>query len=298
MIKHMVDADVSYRRQAQVLGVPYQTLQARHTATKHPRQARVSAPEECALVDAVHSVKVAHPSWGIRRVRAYIRKRNGIPVGRKRIARIMRTHNLLCTRVRKRVHRKTEHRVIATSINQLWATDMTSFLLSSGQKVFLILVEDVFTRRIVGWHAYSRCRAKEWLHALNMALNREFPDGVRGHDLTLRMDNGCQPTSRLYQDALHTCGISGEWIGFNCPEQNAYVESLIGTLKQDWLWLHECDTMDEARSLCLTAVSEYNADHPHSSLGMWSPNEFTELMRQGKVIIQENQTIEILIHAA
>lgn len=298
MIKHMVEAGVSYRRQSRIMDIPYQTLQARSTAMKRPRQTRISTPDERVLVDAVHSVKAVHPSWGIRRVRAFIRKKNGIPVGRKRIARIMRTHNLLCSRVRKRVHRKTEHRVFATRINQLWATDMTSFLLSSGKKVFLILVEDVFTRRIVGWHANQRCRAREWLHALDMALAAEFPDGVRGHDLTLRMDNGCQPTSRLYQDALFTCGISGEWIGFNCPEQNAYIESLIGTLKQDWLWLHECDTTNEANSLCLTAVSEYNADHPHSSLGMWSPNEFTNLLRKDLVRITDSNAIKILISAA
>jgi putative transposase len=199
---------------------------------------------------------------------------------------------------KKRVHQHSAPRLTATRINQLWATDMTSFQLTTGQKVFLVVVMDIFTRRIVGWHAHHRCRAQEWLCALDMALSTEFPDGVRGHDLTLRMDNGCQPTSRLFQETLTTCGILGEWVGFNSPEQNGHVESLIGTLKQDWLWLHECDSMDEARSLCLKAVSEYNSDHPHSSLAMWSPNEFTELVRKDLVHISNNNSIEILISAA
>lgn len=298
MIAHMKGAGISFRRQMQVLGIPFQTLQARHTVTKRPRQDREAAPDECALVNAVHAVKAAHPSWGIRRVRAFIRKKHGILVGRKRTARIMRTHNLLCSRIHKRVHQRSAPRVIATRINQLWATDMTSFMLTTGQKVFLIVVMDIFTRRIVGWHASLRCRASEWLQALHMALNAEFPDGVRGHDLTLRMDNGCQPTSRLFQETLFTCGISGEWIGFNSPEQNAHVESLIGTLKQDWLWLHDCDSPDEAQALCCSAVLEYNSDHPHSSLGMWSPNEFTNLARKDLVRITDNNSIEILIPAA
>lgn len=186
----------------------------------------------------------------------------------------------------------------ATRINQLWATDMTSFQLTTGQKVFFVVVMDIFTRRIVGWHAHHRCRAREWLCALDMALSAEFPDGVRGHDLILRMDNGCQPTSRLYQNTLSTCGILGEWVGFNSPEQNGHVESLIGTLKQDWLWLHECESIDEARLLCSSAVSEYNTDHPHSSLGMWSPNEFTDLVRKDLVRITNSNFIEILISAA
>jgi len=294
----MKDAGLSYRRMAAVLDVPFQTLQARYTATQHPRQERVKAPDESVLVDAVKAVKTAHPSWGVRRVRALIRKKYGIPVGRKRIGNIMRSLNLLCQRIKKRTHHSGVHRVIPTRINQLWATDMTSFKLSYGETVFLIVVEDIFTRRIVGWHAGLRCRAAEWLEALNMALNAEFPDGVRGQNLTLRMDNGCQPTSRLYQDTLTTCDITGEWIGFNCPEQNAYVESLIGTLKQDWLWLHECDSFDEALSLCASAVSEYNNEHPHSALGMWSPYEFTELVKKDLVHITENNTIEIPFFAA
>jgi len=294
----MKDTGVSFRRQMQVLGIPFQTLQARHTATKRPRRDREAVPDEHHLVDAVHSVKAAHPSWGIRRVRAFIRKKHGIPVGRKRTARIMRTHNLLCPRIHRRIHQRSAPRVTATRINQLWATDMTSFMLTTGQKVFLVVVLDIFTRRIVGWHASLRCRTVEWLQALHMALSAEFPDGARGHDLTLRMDNGCQPTSKLYQNTLFTCGISGEWIGFNSPEQNAHVESLIGTLKQDWLWLTDCDSLNEAQALCFSAVSEYNSDHPHSSLGMWSPNEFTNLARKGFVLITNNNSIEILISAA
>jgi putative transposase len=298
MIAHMIDAGVSFRRQMRVLGIPFQTLQARHTAKERPRQDHETVPDEYALVNAVHAVKAAHPSWGIRRVRAFIRKKHGIPVGRKRTARIMRAHSLLCSRIRKRIHQHSAPRVIATRINQLWATDMTSFMLTTGQKVFLVVVMDVFTRRIVGWHAHHRCRTREWLHALDMALSAEFPDGVRGHNLTLRMDNGCQPTSRLYQDTLSTCGISGEWIGFNSPEQNAHVESLIGTLKQDWLWLTDCDSLDEARTLCFTAVSEYNSDHPHSSLGMWSPNEFADLVRKDLVHFTKNNSLDIPFPAA
>ena len=45
-------------------------------------------------------------------------------------------------------------------------------------------------------------------------------------------------------------GITGEWVGFNCPEQNTHIESVIGTLKKDWLWLEECDKDYEASLLC------------------------------------------------
>lgn len=294
----MVAAGIPYRRQQRALDVAYQTLQGRYTNTARGRTERQRRPDDPGLVAWVTELKAVHPSWGIRRVRAFIKKYTGLVLGRKRTTRIMRERGLLCNRLPKRVHRTAKQRLTATRMNQLWATDMTSFMLANGTKLFLVVVLDIFTRRIVGWCLSRRCRAREWLDALEQAVIAEFPDGVREAGLTLRMDNGCQPTSRAYQQTLDTLGITGEWVGFNCPEQNAHVESLIGTLKQDWLWLEEYETDDEALALCQRAVAEYNYDHPHSSLAMCSPAEFTALVKQGRVIVTNKNTIEILPKAA
>jgi putative transposase len=298
MIESMVNAGVSFRRQAKVLKISHQTIYARYTRTKKCSQHTRTVLTDPALVEWIRELKAIHPTWGIRRVRAFIRKHTGLVLGRKRTARIMRENHLLCPRITKRVHRTTRKRITATRINQLWSTDMTSFMLTTGTPMFLVLVMDIFTRRIIGWHLNRRCRAKEWLKALNQALCAEFPEGPREAGLTIRMDNGCQPTSNSYSDTLKTCGITGEWVGFNCPEQNAHVESVIGTLKQDWLWLEEYETFDEAYELCFRAITEYNQDHPHSNLNMLSPNEFTQLVKEGRVKITENNTIEILSTAA
>lgn len=298
MISGMTESGISFRRMGRALAAPYQTLFGRQAGNADtPRVHRTSA-DDPALVDIITELKTIHPSWGIRRVRAFIRKHTGLELGRKRTARIMRAHGLLCSRLPKRVHRTAKQRLIATRKNQLWATDMTSFMLASGVKLFLVVVLDIFTRRIVGWRLSRRCRAREWLDALDQAVQAEFPGGVRGAGLTIRMDNGCQPTSKAYLNALDTLRITGEWVGFNCPEQNAHVESVIGTLKQDWLWLEECDTDQDAFDLCRRAVTEYNHDHPHSSLGMLSPYEFTSLLNQGLIHVTDQNTIEILTHAA
>lgn len=291
---------MSLRRLGAALTLPWQSLHGLVKCNKTEKAAarQTPAPEDEALEYWITEIKAIHPSWGIRRVRAFLSKHTGIKLGRKRTARMLRQKNLLCSRIKKRVHRTAKKRTVATGMNQLWSTDMTSFMLTSGTKLFLVIVLDLFTRRIVGWHLNRRCRSKEWLTALNSALCVEFPEGVRGKRLTLRMDNGCQPTSSAYIDTLNTCQITGEWIGFNCPEQNAHVESAIGTLKQDWLWLEECDTFEEALKLCQRAVTEYNSDHPHSNLKMLSPDEFTRLVLEGRVRITENQTVEILPKAA
>lgn len=112
------------------------------------------------------------------------------------------------------------------------------------------------------------------------------------------MNNGCQPASRVYQQTLDTLGITGEWVGFNYPQQNALVESVIGTLKQGWLWLEEYDTDDEASALCQRAIAEYNYDPLHSSLAILGPAEFTDRAKQGNVYVTKQNTIEILTHAA
>jgi len=297
MIISLHESGLSYRRQSEVFSVSHQTLQQMVNPPEKKKQNPVKKDEH-DLIEKIKEIKAAHPSWGIRRVHAYLVKKTPFKIGIKRTERIMKQNNLLCSRLKKRIHRTPKKRLIATEINQLWATDMTSFMLTNAVKVFLIVVMDVFTRRIVGWHLNRRCRAIEWTTALNNAILKEFPDGVRGKNLTLRMDNGCQPTSKLYIDTLTTCGIDGEWIGFNCPEQNAHIESLIGTLKQDWIWLEDCDTFNDAFNLCNRAVNEYNSDHPHSSLGFWSPDEFTQLVRNGKVEIIDSCSFKILTKIA
>jgi len=298
MILFMTQSGISFRRQSKVFSVAHQTLQSRAKSPDKKMYQKRITEDESNLIEKIQEIKAKYPAWGIRRVNAYLAKKTPFKIGIKRTERIMKQNNLLCSKFKKRIHRTTKKRLVATKINQLWATDMTSFMLTNAERLFLIIVMDIFTRRIVGWYLNRRCRAKEWLIALNNAVSVEFPNGTRGENLTLRMDNGCQPTSKLYIDTLNTCGINGEWIGFNCPEQNAHIESLIGTLKRDWLWLEECDSFNEALNLCKKAVSEYNSEHPHSSLGFWSPNEFTQLVRDGLVEIVDNCSINILTKVA
>lgn len=260
---------------------------------------RDSTKDDALLTEWIVMVKAVRQTWGVRRVRAFLRKKCGFTgLGRKRVYRIMKEHNLLCPRIPKRVHRVQAPTVTADAPNRLWATDMTSIMLTTLQRLYLIVVMDVFTRRIVGWHLSTRCRSREWILALEQAVHTEFPEGVRGTGLTLRSDNGSQPTSKAYCRTLETLDITGEWTGFNCPEQNGHVESLIGTLKQDFIWLEEYDSFSEANAMVQRAVNEYNSDHPHSSLLYMSPNECKRAWDKGKLTINDNRQLEITQKAA
>lgn len=294
------EAGLSYRRIARVSTVPVATIhgrqyRARHAATAPQPQKRADA----LLVVWITAVKVIRSTWGTRRVRAFLVKRAGFTgLGRKRVQRLMRRHKLLCPRIQKRVHRHRPERTLAGAPNRLWATDMTSLLLTTLQRLYLVVVLDVFTRRIVGWHLSTRCRSREWILALEQAIHHEFPDGVREAGLTLRSDNGSQPTSQAYRTVLETLHITGEYIGFNCPEQNGHVERVIGTLKQDFLWLEEYETFNEAYQRVRRAVDEYNSDHLHSALCYMSPNECKREWEKGRLRINDKQHLEITPKAA
>jgi len=298
-VRRLHQKDISYGRLSRILSMPKSTLAAMGHPTKqgeHPCRLRTFGEE--ALKLWIRLLKGIKPTWGIRRVRAWIRKALEMPIGRKRTARLLREEGLLCPRIKKREHRNQKPRAQAARPNEVWAMDMTQFMLASGSKLFLVIVLDIFPRRIVGFHLSARCRAKEWLEALDMAVRAEFPEGARGKGLTLRLDNGCQPTSKAFQDALSILEITPEWTGYNSPKQNAHVERVIGTLKADWLWIEECDTFQQAQDLVSRAVTEYNQEHPHSSLDFLSPDEFRRLWEINQVNIYQTKPTEVTLKAA
>jgi putative transposase len=85
--------------------------------------------------------------------------------------------------------------------------DMTKVLVQDVGWVDIVVVLDGYTKTIVGYHADLRSTAQHWLAALDMAVNRQFPHGVRGHRLSLMSDNGCQSTAVAFMQACSTLGM-------------------------------------------------------------------------------------------
>ena len=99
-----------------------------------------------------------------------------------------------------------------------------------------MIVLDWFRRKVVGWQLSCRCRTKEWCEALEEAVLREFPHGVRGQGLKLVSDNGCHPTSRSFLKVTATLDIEQIFTSFNNPKGNAETERFMRTLKEELLW--------------------------------------------------------------
>jgi putative transposase len=214
-------------------------------------------------------------TFGYRRIWALLRREKGLFVNKKTVLRIMREEGLTRPKICYKPKRpKRMPKVCATRPSQAWQIDMTSFHLSDLTPMFLVMVTDCFTREIVGWTLDRRCRASEWISAVRMALEeRGLMSKEACGPLTLRSDNGAQPCSKAFVEYLGKTGIQGEYTGYNAPDDNAYVERVIRTVKEEEIWPTVYDTFSEAHLAIERYVQYYNTERIHSALDYQTPKE-------------------------
>jgi len=230
-------------------------------------------------IKAVH--EASRCTYGSPRVVAELRE-DGMRVGRNRIARLMQQMGLIAA-ARRRFRRTTdsEHALpIADNVvqrdfnpdgpNQLWATDITYVWTWQGW-LYLAVVVDLFSRRIVGWAAAEHMRTELVLEALQMALGRRVP----GDDLVHHSDRGSQYASIQYQMRLRRHGITCSMSRKGDCWDNAVVESFFGTLKTELVHRYFWPTRRQAREAIADYIeSFYNPHRRHSYLGQLSPAEY------------------------
>jgi putative transposase len=153
---------------------------------------------------------------------------------------------------------------------------MTSVQLSDLTPLFLVTVIDCCTREIVGWTLDRRCRAKEWTAAVRMALESRAlmdRDACRSAGLVLRSDNGAQPCSKAFVEFLSRRGVRGQYTGYDAPDDNAYVERVIRTIKEEEVWPNLWETWSEAHQAIADYIEYYNNERVHSALDYRTPTE-------------------------
>ena len=243
--------------------------------------------EEIGLRDAIQHLALKERHCGYRRIGRLL-KREGWVVNHKRVLRLMREDNLLSIRRQPfvvttdsnhawRIYPNLARHVVLSEINQLWVSDIT-YVRLQREFIYLAVILDVYSRRVVGWSMSRQLDNGFALDALESALKQRQPaPGLIHHS-----DRGVQYASNNYVERLEASGIIISMSRPGNPYDNAWAESFMKTLKAEEVDGRRYRDLDDAKSSIGTFIEEvYNRQRLHSALGYLSPVEFeTEIAKR------------------
>lgn len=274
------EQDYEVKRMSQALGVGRSGYYAWRKRGMSRR-----AVEEQGLVQEIRAAyQASRRTYGSPRIQAALVRR-GIACSRKRVARLMRAHGIVAQRPGKRSPNTSQRQAdvipapnllnqdfSAPGPNLKWVADLTYIDTAEGW-LYLAVVLDLYSRRVVGWAMADHMEAVLVEAALAMALGRRQPAAGFLH----HSDQGSQFTSQTYQLHLlaYHCQVSMSRVG-NCYD-NAVMESFFSTLKTEGV-IRQFANRAEARLVIFEYIEVwYNRQRLHSSLGYRSPAEFEQL---------------------
>ena len=242
--------------------------------------AKPSLGTDMDLRDAIQRIALQWPSYGRPRITEELR-RQGWTVNPKRVYRILREDNLLCVRRRKfvvttnsnhdrKIYPNLASQMVLTSVDQLWRADIT-YIRLQDEFVYLAVILDAYSRRIIGWALDRTLEDELTLTALRMAITRR----VVRPGLVHHSDRGSQYASNDYTDLLKEHGIDISMSRKANPWDNAACESFMKTLKYEEVHRNEYRNFAEARAAIHEFLERvYNRKRLHSALGYLPPAEF------------------------
>jgi putative transposase len=251
------------------------------------KESELTAERNAPCIRRIKEIKAEHPFWGYRRTWAHLKYVDKLDINKKRVFRLMQKHELLVKpnmRI-KAIRTPSRSKPKPDRPNQWCGIDMTKVMVDGFGWMYLVIVLDWYSKKIVGYYTGLECRSKHWLEALDMALNRQFPDGIRGNRLFLMSDNGSQPTSVSFMKTCRSLDINQAFTSYNNPKGNADTERMFRTMKEELLWLREWTSPFELADAIGKWITYYNGNYLHSALGYKSPEKFEEEYRNSQVTL-------------
>lgn len=254
-------------------------------SSRPPSQRSLRDAELGARILAIH--ERSRGTYGVPRVHAELRLDHAIGCGRKRVARLMRTLGLEGVH-RRRTTRTTirdrdmapapdlvERVFSASGPDRLWVADIT-YLPTWQGFLYLAVVLDVFSRRIVGWSMAGHLRTELILDAVEMAISRRRPTGGLVH----HSDRGTQYTSLAFGRRCREAGIAQSMGSVGDAYDNAMAESFFASLETELIDRTSWRTRADARLAVFDYIEAfYNPRRRHKGLGQLSPAEFERRYR-------------------
>jgi len=236
------------------------------------------------VLDEIKDIRERHPRMGVRKLQELLRpfmQEYSIKMGRDALFDLLSTHGMLI-RTRKRYVRTTYSNhwlrkypnliIDFTPLkpNQLWVSDIT-YWKTEEKVLFLHLITDAFSRKIVGFQVSETLHGSETVKAMKMAW-REQKGSLHGDSqLIHHSDRGSQYCAYLYVNLLKKNQIQISMTQNGDPLENAIAERINGILKDEYLLNYKCNNIQEAREKLVMAVWLYNNERPHSSIGNLTP---------------------------
>ncbi|MBS0579089.1 MAG: IS3 family transposase [Proteobacteria bacterium] len=241
--------------------------------------------EDLALTGKIAAIhRFSRETYGSPMIHAELAEAHGIRIGRKRVARLMRAAGLCGATLRKfvvttmrpeqapQVPDLVQRRFYAERPNRLWVADATYIPTWSGF-LYLAIVLDVFSRKIVGWAMETHLRTELMLAAIDMAITMRRPKEVIHHS-----DQGCQYTSYAFGKRCQEAGIMPSMGTVGDAYDNAMAESFFATLEREVLNRRRFHSQAEAKMAIFDWLEGwYNPHRRHSALGRRSPVNYERL---------------------
>jgi transposase InsO family protein len=264
------------------LGIERLCELARVSRASYYRHWQRAAPAEAdvELRDRIQRICLAHRFYGYRRVGAVLRKQ-GLTVNHKKLRRLMREDNLLAVRKKKFIATTDSRHYLSVfpnlavcfdpqGANELWVADLT-YIRLRGEFVYLAVVLDLYSRRVVGWALARSLQAALPAQALERAVAERQPaPGLIHHS-----DRGVQYASQEYIALLEKYAMIGSMSKPGYPYDNAHCESFLKTLKQEEIDCRQYTNLEDLSAHLAEFIGTYyNQQRLHSALGYQSPEEF------------------------